>query len=138
QRCVGLGRRREVGKDSDGNVPASLVSEPYDGESAGPTGRKWPRRLKVFRDALVEAILVAGADFHIDNGPVVKAVDLEQVRKVFYKLYVVTSDDAIDAEQRQDSKRKAFARAVKDARDNNLIGAQSKTDGSQIIWIAIE
>jgi hypothetical protein len=80
--------------------------------------KPWPRSLKVFRESLIEATLVCGVDFQIKEGPKVKAVDLERVRKVFYQMHILESDG--DADQRQDSKRKAFARAVRHAQGPQL------------------
>ena len=121
QEVVGVARKIEVGEDAGGKVLTSLVIEPHDQKDATNRPKPWPRSLKVFREAVVEATLVCGVDFQIKEGPKVKAVDLERVRKVFYQMHIVESDG--DAEQRQDSKRKAFARAVRHAQRVNLIGA---------------
>jgi hypothetical protein len=133
---VGKARIVEVGQDANGRALTSLVIERHEPEGpVGGKGRKWPKRLKVFHDALIEATLSAGIDHQIENGAKVKAVDLEKVRAEFYKTYVVTGGEATHAEQRQDSKLKAFSRAVKDARVTNLISARALDDGSQLIWL---
>jgi hypothetical protein len=50
------------------------------------------------------------------DGPVVRAVDIEVVRAEFYKSYPADGD----AKQKQDTKQKAFNRAI-DAQDRALI-----------------
>jgi hypothetical protein len=126
----------EVGEDAGGRTLTSLVLVPHDpAPGSGPTKTaKWPASLKTFQDALIEATLTSGFDFQIETGPKVKAVDLGKVREAFYALYVVASDEAITAEQRQNSKRKAFMRAVDKARASHLIGARALDNGLQLIW----
>jgi len=126
----------EVGDDANGRPLTSLVVERYD-ESAnvgvGPR-RDWPPSLKVFRAALVEALLGFGFDFKIEDGSTVKAVDLNKVRSVFYKTYVVDSDEGATREQMLDSKKKAFARHLEKAQQLQLIAARSEGN-RQIIWL---
>jgi hypothetical protein len=127
-----------VGEDSNGRDLTSLVVERYDvgGVNGSPAKkREWPTSLKVFRSALVEALLRYGFDHKIENGPTVKAVDLSKVRDAFYKSYVVASEEGGTAEQVQDSRRKAFARALERAQGLQLIAARAD-DQRQMIWMA--
>jgi hypothetical protein len=87
----------------------------------------------VFRAALVEAVLSSGFDYKIPAGPTVRAVDLNHVRDAFYKTYVVESDEDTTGEQQQDSRRRAFTRALDKAQALMLIAA--RVEGiKQIVW----
>jgi hypothetical protein len=66
------------------------------------------------------------------DGPMVRAVDLEVARKEFYKDHPADGDTD---KQKQDARRKAFARALKDAKDAGLIGTRD-IDGIQYVWLA--
>jgi len=81
-----------VGQDANGRDLTSLVVERFDGD-APKANKTWPPSLRVFRTALVEAVLSSGFDYKIPSGPTVKAVDLNRVRDAFYKTYVVESDE---------------------------------------------
>lgn len=135
---VSKSRIVEVGEDAGGRTLTSLVlvpHEPVAGEGGkGKAARKWPPTLKVFCDALVEATLVHGFDFQIENGPKVKAVDLEKVRAAFYALHVVASDEETGGKNRQAAKRVAFKRALENARGLSLIGGRALENGRQLIW----
>jgi AAA domain len=124
-----------VGQDANGKELTSLVLERFDGSVSAPKGpRPWPQSLKVFHKALVDTILACGFDHKITAGPTVKAADLEHVRAAFYKTYLAVSDEDTDADQQQDSKRKAFARAVETAQAKGFIGALA--DGKRrIVWL---
>ena len=67
-----------------------------------------------------------------------KAVDLEKVRFVFYRLHVVASSENTSPENRQSRKARAFARAVDLARSRHLIGAWVLEDGRQLVWFTHE
>ncbi len=136
---VGRTRLVEVGEDSRGRPLTSLVIEPH--ELDGTEGKKgdgksgWPKALRVFHDAIIEATLTAGIDYQIEGGPKVKAVDLGTVRRAFYALYVVATETTSDAPDTGSAKRKAFARAVDSARQRSLIGARALENGKQLIWV---
>jgi AAA domain-containing protein len=133
---IAIGRAKvvPVGLDVNGRDLTSLVIEPADdGDAPHPVAKKkWPKSLRVFHSALTDALLSAGIDHQIPNGPKVKAVNLEAVRASFYEQYVVAGGE--DAEQQQNSKRTQFRRCVERAQAEHLIGATSKA-GTQIIWI---
>jgi hypothetical protein len=127
----------EVGTDASGRPMTSLVMLRQEGTAEGddplPKARKWPPSLRVFRAALAEALLDHGFDYKIPDGPTVRAADLEDVRATFYRTYLVTGDEGTDREQLQNSKRKAFGRAVEWAQRGNLIAA--RVDGQrQAVW----
>jgi hypothetical protein len=126
-----------IGEDANGRETTSLVMERLDGEaSTGADGKKktWPRALRVFRAAMIEAVLSSGFDYKIVSGPTVKAVDLDHVRDVFYKIYVVNSDPGAPEEQRQDSRKHAFSRCLEKAQALTLIAA--RVEGiRQVVWL---
>jgi hypothetical protein len=122
-----------VGHDANGRDLTSLVVERFDGD-ASKAKKAWPPGLKVFRAALIEAILNFGFDYKIPGGPTVKAVDLTHVRNAFYKTYVVESDESTTAEQQQDTRRRAFTRALDKAQALTVIAA--RVEGiKQIVWL---
>jgi len=57
--------------------------------------------------------------FH--DGPIVRAIDREIVRSEFYKSYPADGD----AKQQQETRRKAFNRAIRDAQTSGAIGIAS-------------
>ena len=91
------------GEDANGRPLTLLVVERYDGSGNAGVGprRDWPPSLRVFRAALVEAPLGFGFDFKSEDGPTVKAVDLNKVRSVSYKTYVVDSEEGATREQHE-------------------------------------
>jgi hypothetical protein len=122
-----------VGQDANGRDLTSLVVERFDGD-ASKAKKTWPPSLKVFRAALIEAILSFGFDYKIPGGPTVKAVDLTHVRDAFYKTYVVESDENTTATQQQDTRRRAFTRALDKAQALAVIAA--RVEGiRQIVWL---
>jgi hypothetical protein len=131
----------DCGEDKSGRPCTSLVLVPHEPDGSGvhkeaAAGKsRWPKALKVFRDAMLEATLMAGVDHQIEVGPRVKAVDLGTVRTTFYALYVVAGDEAASSEMRQNAKRMAFIRSVEKARASNLIGARAFEDGRQLVWL---
>ena len=138
---VSRARIVEVGEDKGGRPLTSLVIVPHEPDGVHGTDtavRPWAPSLKVFREALVEALLAAGIDYQIPDGPKVKAVELGKLREAFYSLHVVASDEAATAETRQNAKRMAFTRALDGARSRNLIGARALEDGRQLVWLVHE
>jgi hypothetical protein len=122
-----------VGQDANGRDLTSLVVERFDGD-ASKAKKTWPPSLKVFRAALIEAILNFGVDYKIPSGPTVKAVDLAHVRDAFYKTYVVESDENTSTTQQQDTRRRAFTRALDKAQALTVIAA--RVEGvKQIVWL---
>src|SRR5262249_1453437 len=127
----------EVGEDAGGRPLTSLVMLRYDGDVSSDKENKplWPRTLKVFRKALIDALVEHGFEFQIESGPKVRAVDLDRVRDTFFETYVVATDAGVTKEQKRDSKRKALWRAVERAQALNLIAARSLPDGRQFVWM---
>jgi hypothetical protein len=128
----------EVAKDFRGRARTTLIPRPHDGDMTMAEARQWPRTLTVFRNALTEAVLASGVEYKIPDGPRVKAAALGDIRDAFYRTYIADHEPGITAEQRQDSKKKAFQRAIAKAQALSLIGAVSFPDGRQLLWLAIE
>jgi hypothetical protein len=126
----------DVGFDASGQVLTSLVMVRYDDSGHMPEQSiEWPSNLKVLKSALIEALLSYGYDYKIESGPIVKAVDLEKVRFVFYKTHVVASHDATVSEHRLRAQRLAFQRGVEKAQRLGLIYARLEGE-TQLIWLA--
>ena len=124
--------------DGSGKTLNSLVIVPADAAVTGAYNRKgWPPTLAVFRDALSEAILSHGEECQIEGGPKVRATDLEDVRAVFYRTYVVKSEKTETAAQAGDARKKAFHRCVERAQAARLIGVRVLPDNRRLIWLAV-
>jgi len=121
-----------IGFDRKGKVIESLVIVPVTEPDPPLMTRRrgWPKALIVFRDALLEAIVVHGEDFRVEGGPLVRAVDTERVRETFYKSYVT---DGADPQQAQ---RKAFLRCLHQAQMKQLVGVRVFPTGRQLVWSA--
>jgi hypothetical protein len=134
---TGMAKVEEVGVDAYGKVLTSLVITPAPDGPVGGMGRKaaWPDSLKVFRDALAEAILSFPEDYQIEGGPKVHATDLERVRDAFNKSYIAKGDAGQSREQHVDARRKAFARHAEKAQGARLMGGRVLGDGRQIVWL---
>jgi hypothetical protein len=107
----------------------SFVVVPAD-TATMPKGSRWTRRLSIFRDAAAAALLAEGQDHRPGgNGPIVKAVPVECIRTEHNRLYVHGGDG-----DRAEAERKAWARALKSARDNRLIGSENSC-GRDFVWL---
>ncbi len=76
----------DLGVDADGEPVASCVILPAEAEPRArtPKAKKEQKSLRVFRDALAEALAAAGQTIRVrGDGPAVRAVDLKHVRKQF-------------------------------------------------------
>jgi AAA domain-containing protein len=121
-------RSEVMGVDEDGDeISVGILS---DDEVTAPTQlSSWPRSLTQLFDAISTASFDAGFDHHITTGPIVRAVHLDQVRAIYRRDYVV----APNAKNRDAAVDKALGRALKQARDNHLIGGVEIL-GRQVIW----
>jgi hypothetical protein len=123
----------DFGADEDGDPIEFWLAEPVGGE-VPPRSQKqksdWSTKpLRLLRDVLINALIEAGRDIqpYID-GPTVKAVDKTIVRTEFMKRHHADDDR---------TKRRAFNRAVEDAKDRKLIALRQVED-IQFIWFASE
>jgi hypothetical protein len=135
---TGMAKVIEVGVDGNGKVMTSLVIVPTDSPTVGARKKaEWPPSLRVFRDALAEAILSFPEDYQIEGGLKVHATDLERVREAFYKIYIVRGDKDQTKGQRQDTRKKAFNRCAEKAQAAHLMGARVLPDERRLVWLAV-
>jgi AAA domain/DnaB-like helicase N terminal domain len=92
----------------------------------------WAKPLRLLRKVLT-ALIGCGKDIRpYPDGPMVRAIDKELVRKEFYKEYPADGDTA---QKKQLARNKAFNRSITDAKTANLIGVREIED-IQYVWIA--
>jgi hypothetical protein len=66
------------------------------------------------------------------NGPTVRAVDIEIIRGEFYRSH--PAPEGTDAVSKAAARRKAFGRAINEAKAGNLIGSW-ETEGITYVWL---
>jgi AAA domain len=94
---------------------------------------RWPKTLVLLRRVITNMADGMAKDLRpFPDGPLVKAVDLKLVRTEFYRQHPAEGDTE---KQRQDAKKKAFGRAVKDAQSRTLIGVR-EVEEVQYVWLA--
>jgi AAA domain/Bifunctional DNA primase/polymerase, N-terminal len=110
-------------------------------QAAGDSGAtsekvRWPKALRVFRTAMQAIVGEKGRSItpYGAEGPTVRAVTLAEVRTEFMAAYPV--DEGGERDQKA-TKRTAFNRAIKDARDWELI-ASREIGGVDMLWFAKE
>jgi hypothetical protein len=101
-----------------------------------PIQERWPKGLKIFKSALTLVLVGQGKPMrpYGSDGIAVRAVSLDTVRHEFMATYPA---DGEDAKAKAATKRQAFNRALKEARDRELIGSRT-IDGTDHIWLAVE
>jgi hypothetical protein len=129
----------ELGRDRDGEPITSCVVDWTDRSEAQPmpAGQpsRWPTSLKVFKRTLETALTDSGREAQpFGDGPKVRAVDQEAVRREFYAVYPAHADTQT---KRTEAKGKAFRRALKDAADRSLIGTRD-VGGTALVWLLTE
>jgi hypothetical protein len=92
---------------------------------------RWPRSLRVFRSAMTTALTGQGKLIqpYENAGPTVRAVPEHAVRTEFMAAY--------PADSQKDAKRMAFKRALKDARERELICSR-EVGGLDYLWLVNE
>jgi AAA domain len=120
----------EFGMDEDGQPITVNIVSPDEVESRPAKGRdRWTKGLRLVRDCVEAALIEAGAEHAITNGPIVRAVPVQTARAIHASRYV--SDGEGD---RNAAERKAWSRNFKAARDAGLIGGEAK-GGQEWIWL---
>jgi hypothetical protein len=100
--------------------PAPLAKDP------------WPLSLRILRSAIFQALDEHGQMLTLPGrNQVVRAVDIQHVRKAFGQLRV--ADDEI-VDDRVATREKAFRRAVESAQQRCLLGGLER-DGTQWVWL---
>jgi AAA domain/Bifunctional DNA primase/polymerase, N-terminal len=94
---------------------------------------KWPRSLKVLRSAITTALIDHGKAIYPygNEGAPQKAATVGDVRDEFMKAYPVGAD----VEDKGTAKRMAFSRALKLARERDLIGSRD-LGGVDHLWLS--
>jgi hypothetical protein len=117
-----------LGEDEDGEEVTSLaidfsaaVVPPADDEAG-----KWSPSLRLLRKILMTMLATAGEQIEpYADGPTVLAVKAEFVRNEFFKQHSADQND---------TKRKAFDRAISRAQGNDLIGVR-EVSGTKWLWL---
>jgi hypothetical protein len=115
----------DVGVDQDGDPITSCVIVPIEGSAAATPpkskkDREWDKSL--LRRVLMSVLADVGADVRpYADGPTVRAVDQEAVRREFYKSYAAVEGDAA---AKQNTRRKAFHRATEKAQKEDHINVR--------------
>jgi GAF domain/AAA domain len=122
----------DLGVDDNGRPSTSLVIDWLQAAlKANAEGAGWSKSLRLLQRALMNVLVEHGRDQQpFSDGPVVRAVDVEVVRNEFYKSYAAAGD----ARQKQNAKRQAFNRAVRDAQERSLIGIREVGEAT-LIWL---
>jgi hypothetical protein len=105
----------ELDLDEDGEPNTSCVIVPADVEQQTPAKPKKqePKSVKAFRAAFTEALDTSGQTIRVrGDGPVVRAVDLKQVRKQFEQHWATGESDP---GKQADARRKTFKRLTGEA-----------------------
>jgi hypothetical protein len=122
-----------MGTDQDGFPITTLTIDWHAGaEIKQPKADAWSKSLRLLRQVLMNMLADAGKDIRpFLDGPVVRAVDQGIVRAEFYKSYPADGD----AVAKQNARRQAFNRALKDAQAKGLIGVR-EIDTVTYVWLA--
>jgi hypothetical protein len=93
---------------------------------------RWPKSLRIFKRALETAVIEHGKAMqpYGGEGPAVRAVPYEDVRTEFKAAYPAEGD----AKDKGNAKRQAFTRAMKQAREKDLIGSR-EIAGIDYLWL---
>jgi hypothetical protein len=120
----------DLGVDEDGKPWGSLAA--VAGSGGAQSAMQWPSHLRVFRQALSNALIDFGSDQRpFPDGPQVRAVSEDKVREEFDRIAHVDSPP----EKRQEALRKQFSRKLSDAQGRTLIGLHVDAAGHAILWI---
>jgi hypothetical protein len=126
-----------LGQDEDGDpITTAIVSDDAvdagTPQAAGAAKERWPKSLRIFKAAVETAIIDHGKPMrpYGNEGPLVRAVRLIDVRNEFLKAYPAEGDLKEDV---HNAKRKAFSRALKQGRDKGLIGSR-EIGGVDFLW----
>lgn len=123
----------EIGVRGFGSIVAAKVV-PRNGAEAGlkaGNNRSYSTGLKRFISALEQALIDDGQEMMIwADGPIVRAVDREKVRKIFY-AYTPADGNFTTINNRRS---KAFGRGYADAEKRNLAKCYEH-NGVQLMWL---
>jgi hypothetical protein len=127
-------REIDLGADQFGD-PVTTLAIDWASEAARAAPGKdktWPKSLRLLQRAMMAVLADHGTEQRpFDDGPIVRAIDLEIVRTEFYKSYPADGD----AKQQQEARRKAFSRAIREAQATSVIGLRVR-GGVTLVWLA--
>jgi hypothetical protein len=122
----------DLGLDQHGFPITTLTIEWQPEADTRPKTEAWSKSLRLLRQVLMNMLADAGRDIRpFLDGPAVRAVDQEIVRAEFYKSYPADGD----AKAKQNVRRQAFGRALKDAQAKSLIGIR-EVEAVTYVWLA--
>jgi hypothetical protein len=127
-------RRVDMGVDAYGAPMTTLIIDwgAADQTPKAAADSGWSKSLRLLRQTLMNMIADCGSEQRpYADGPIVRAVDIETIRAEFYKAYPADGD----AKAKQEVRRKAFGRTVKDAQARGLIGVR-EIGGTTFVWLA--
>lgn len=120
----------DLGVDEDGKPWGSLAA--VAGSGGAQSATQWPGHLRVFRQALANALVSFGKDERpFPDGPQVRAVSEHKAREEFDRIAHVDSPP----EKRQEALRKQFSRKLSDAQGRTLIGLHVDSAGHAVLWL---
>jgi hypothetical protein len=123
----------DMGEDERAHPVTSVVIDWASGTTPFRKGEGWSTgTLTLLRKTLMAVLAKHGTEqFPVPDEPAVHAVNQEILRREFYLSYPTEGD----AELKQDTRQKAFKRAVKDALNRELIGLREFPDGTTFVWL---
>jgi hypothetical protein len=118
----------DLGEDEDGDPYTTCIVE-FTNEIRRREKNGAGKGRDTFADAVNEALAEHGQKHRVlGDGPAVTAVNVSHVRDAFIRFY-----PAEDPEKADEAKRKAWARALKAARNSHLYRTEER-DGRDVIW----
>jgi hypothetical protein len=126
-------RRVDMGVDIYGAPMTTLIIDWGAADDTPKTAADsgWSKSLRLLRQTLMNMIADCGSEQRpYADGPIVRAVDIETVRAEFYTAYPADGD----AKAKQEVRRKAFGRTVKDAQARSLVGTRD-IGGTTFVWL---
>ncbi|OKO74516.1 hypothetical protein AC629_34970 [Bradyrhizobium sp. NAS80.1] len=129
-------RELDLGTDRDGDPVTTMTIEwqtdatPKADESKF---KRWSKALQPLRKALLAVLPEHGSVVrpYGAEGPEVRAVDKEVLRREFYSIAIVDSDTK---EQEAEAKKKALNRALSGASSGELVGIR-EVNGLTLVWL---
>jgi AAA domain/Bifunctional DNA primase/polymerase, N-terminal len=121
----------ETGIDDDGDPITAPVIDWQAPQQATQADARWTPSMQQLRRVLMTTLVDSGQEVRpFLDGPLVRACDIELVRKEFYRQYPADGT----ANQKADARRKAFGRSVKESVARSLVTTR-EVDGVQLIWL---
>jgi hypothetical protein len=118
------------GHDEDGDaIDVNIIKPVGAADDASSSGKRvWPKSLKLFRRALTEVTINSGVAYQIPQGPTVRSVKVDDVRKQYAAAYPHNGDG-----ERRKAIHISWRRHFDAAVGNDLIGCRN--DGQDTTWM---